>query len=261
MEEIIKTTEKRVRVLRTERILGGELPYRPSHRGFLNSLKKGKKKYGYALIAEIKPASPTTTNRLITSQDAVKIAKDMERGGASAISVITEPYFFKGSIGNLKLVRRNVRLPILRKDFIISSLQLTECYQDGVLLITSILGNEIEDMIKECKKLSLEPLVEVRDIKEAEMAIDAGARVIGINNRNLRTFEVDVNTSVELIPSIKKEDNNVFVISESGIQNVDDVRRVVEAGADGVLVGNAIMKSTSIYEKTYALAHAMEVNK
>ena len=237
------------------------MPYVPSSREFLGSLKNGKRKQGYALIAEVKPASPLNTNREITPQDAAEIAKEMERGGASAISVITEPYFFKGSLGNLKCVRKNVKLPVMRKDFIISPLQLTESYQDSVLLITSILGDRTEEMIEECKKLSLEPLLEVRSIEEAEIALDAGARVIGVNNRNLRTFEVDVNVSVKLIPLIKKMDDSIFVISESGINDVNDVRRVVEAGADGVLIGNAIMKCNDIYEKTYALAHAMEVNE
>ncbi|HWR25717.1 MAG TPA: indole-3-glycerol-phosphate synthase, partial [Methanosarcina sp.] len=150
--------------------------------------------------------------------------------------------------------RKAVLLPILRKDFIIEPIQLEEVDSDLVLLIAGILGEKLDSFVELVFDKGFEPLVEVHNAKELDYALETDARVIGINNRDLKTLKIDLGTTEELAPLIREYDVghgiNHIIISESGMKSAADVRRVIQAGADAVLVGSALMESESVFEKT-----------
>jgi indole-3-glycerol phosphate synthase len=177
----------------------------------------------------------------------------MESAGATAISVLTEPNFFKGSIKNLESVRQKVKIPVLRKDFIIHKNQISEVESDLILLIAGILGDELDEFVNDAISSGREPLVEVHNMVELEKAMSTGTKIIGINNRDLTTMKVDITTTEKLAPLISDR----IIISESGISSPDDAMRMMDAGADAILVGTSIMQG-NIYEKTYELVHALE---
>jgi indole-3-glycerol phosphate synthase len=224
-------------------------------RALASSIRSVNKKQHIPVIAEIKPASPTTYNREVNPTDAAKIARTMEKAGACAISVLTEPDFFHGRLENLEYVRQAVSIPVLRKDFIIDERQLYEVKSDLILLISGILGDRLPGFIALAKDRGVQPLVEVHDHAELMAALDTDADIIGINNRNLKTMEIDLATTEELAPIIRKHSPDRIIISESGILNPQDAVRVVRAGADAVLVGTSIMKG-DIYENTKLLVEA-----
>lgn len=224
-------------------------------RTLARSIRLVNKKQHIPVIAEVKPSSPTTHNRDVSPADASQIAMAMEKAGACAISVLTEPDYFHGSLENLEHVRQAVSIPVLRKDFIIDERQLYEVESDLILLISGILGNRLPGFIALAKDRGLQPLVEVHDLAELMAVLDIDADIIGINNRNLKTMEVDLATTEELAPIIREHSPDKIIISESGILTPQDVVRVVRAGADAVLVGTSIMKG-DIYENTKLLAEA-----
>ncbi|TFE03312.1 indole-3-glycerol phosphate synthase TrpC [Jeotgalibacillus sp. R-1-5s-1] len=196
------------------------------------------------VIAEIKRASPS--KGLINPDiDPVKQAKIYEQFGASAISVLTDEAFFKGSIEDLRAVSAAVSIPVLCKDFIIDERQILRAAEAGasiILLIVAALTDEhLSRLHAYAKSLNLNVLVEVHDEEELDRAIGAGAEFIGVNNRNLKTFEVDLGIS-ERLGAIMK-DQNVSFISESGIFTEEDARRAARAGANAVLVGESLMKA------------------
>jgi|LSQX01.3.fsa_nt_gb indole-3-glycerol phosphate synthase len=202
-------------------------------------------KEGLSFICEVKKASPS---KGIISPDFpyVKIAEEYENAGADAISVLTEPEFFMGSDDYLYEIQQKVTIPTLRKDFIIDVYQLCETKLLGasaVLLICSVLEPQaLREYIAICDELSLSALVETHDEKEVESALYAGARIIGVNNRNLKDFTVDLNTSIclrKLVP------NSVLFVAESGIRDEKDVKRLKQAGVDGVLIGETLMRSVN----------------
>ncbi|WP_334140484.1 indole-3-glycerol-phosphate synthase, partial [Methanothrix soehngenii] len=157
--------------------------------------------------------------------------------GACAISVLTEPTHFKGSLENARTARR-AGLPVLRKDFIFSEVQLSEVQADLVLLIAA-LDIDLDRFVAAARDLGLEPLVEVHSEKEMERALSTEARIIGINNRNLKTLEVDLETFERLAP--RARDAGVFLVAESGVHSPEDAVRMVRAGADALLVGTELM--------------------
>lgn len=221
-------------------------------RDFKESIKARKHQNLIPVIAEVKPSSPTRFIRDVTPQDAVEIAIQMESAGAAAISVLTEPQFFKGSIRNLDSVRSAVGIPILRKDFIIDIAQIYEAKSDLILLIAGILGDRLDDFVNEALESGREPLVEVHNYMELEDTLKTRTNIIGINNRDLTTMKVDISTTEELAPLI----NGRIIVSESGITSPEDAVRMIDAGADAILVGTSIMQG-NIYEKTYDLVHAL----
>jgi len=208
------------------------------------------KKEGTRIIAEVKKASPSLGK--IKDVSAVEQARTYERAGAVAVSVLTDRTFFNGSLEDLWEVRKGVSIPILRKDFIIDPVQIEEARAfgaDAVLLIVRILDFELlKDLVSYSYELSLTPLVEVFTLKEAELALKADAKVVGVNNRDLDSLKVDLNLSLELIPKIK-EMGAPYVIAESGIESKEDVRKLKEVGADAFLVGTALMRSLNPEEK------------
>jgi len=217
----------------------------PPARDFRQSLRKE----GIGLIAEIKRASPSK-GMLLGDIDVVELAGLYEAAGASAISVLTDERFFKGSLDDLVAVRRNVRLPCLRKDFILDEYQLYEAraYQaDAVLLIVRCLSDEqLKDYLKRAKELGMAALVETHSAEEIERAVKAEAGIIGINNRDLTTFEVDINTTLHLKKMIS---GGKVLVSESGIHTRDQVRMLEGGGVDAILVGEALLTSNNIRGK------------
>lgn len=195
-----------------------------------------------AIIAEIKPASPS---RGVISENVNPVEKALsyEKGGAAAISVLTEEQYFKGKAESLTLVRKQIRLPVLRKDFIIDPLQVYESKQMGadvILLIAAILNqNQLVSLTKLAHQLGMEVLVEVHAPSEIEAAVLADPDLIGINNRNLKTLSTDLSITEQLRPMIPPP---FLVIGESGIHSVEDVKRMAETGVDGLLIGEYLMR-------------------
>ena len=231
-------------------------------RDIIKKIKEKNAQNKVAVIAEVKPASPGKKLRDISPANAASIAAEMEKAGAIGISVLTEPEFFHGSIENLKKARNKIDLPVLRKDFILDEPQFNETESDLILLIAGILEDRLNKMVDMAFSKGFEPLVEVHNEKELEEALKTKAKIIGINNRNLNTLEIDLDTSLKLIPIIKEFDRNNnshhTIISESGIQTTDDIRKVINAGADAVLVGTSIIKNGKIYAKTKELVDALD---
>jgi len=197
-----------------------------------------------ALIAEIKRASPSL-GLINEDADVLQFGRDYEQGGASAISVLTEAHFFKGDLSYLHLIKQEIGLPVLQKDFIIDPFQIFEgraAGADAVLLIAALLDREqLNDFVNLAIGLHIVPLVEIHDEEDLEKISMLSLPLIGINNRDLKTFEVDLKTTLRL----KKEvSSRAKVISESGIKNSDDVRLLREAGVDGILVGEILMRSS-----------------
>ena len=198
---------------------------------------------GISLIAEAKKASPSK-GVICADFDPVSIARQYEAGGAQAISVLTDEKFFQGSLAYIPMVRAAVGLPVLRKDFIIHEVQIAEAGRfgaDAVLLIAAILEtNQIRDFLVQSRELGMDALVEVHDEAELEKALAAGSPLIGINNRNLKDFSMNLETTFHLKRRIPEE---IPVVSESGIRTVEDIRRLAAAGIAAVLVGETLMRA------------------
>ncbi len=250
LQKILREKEKEVQA-RKER----GLYFRPFWDREPLSLKEKLSAPGFHIIAEVKRASPS--KGLIAERfHPVRIAREYEEGGASAISCLTDETFFKGHLEYLAAIREAVKLPLLRKDFIIDEIQLEEARAfgaDAVLLIVAALPPQrLVELIRAAKDLGLEALVEVHEEEELELALTAGAEIIGINNRNLRTFEVDLKRSLELAARVP---GGVPVIAESGIHSPEDIRRLKEAGLKGALIGESLMRAQ---DKTMALRLFLE---
>jgi indole-3-glycerol phosphate synthase len=196
---------------------------------------------GLQVIAEIKRRSPSA-GVLAADLDPVRQSREYARGGAAAISVLTEPDYFGGSLRDLVAVRHAVDLPILRKDFIIDPRQVIESRlagADALLLIVAALDRaKLQQLLAECAKTGIEALVEAHDRAEAEMAVDLGAKLLGINNRNLHTFRTDLSVAEEIGPCLPSER---VLVAESGVSNPAGAARMVAAGYDAVLVGEALV--------------------
>lgn len=199
-----------------------------------------------SVIAEVKKASPSK-GLIRENFDPVAIAREYEAAGANAISVLTEEHYFQGSLRYLEAIRQEVKLPLLRKDFIIDPYQIYEAKlagADAILLIAAILEAETMERFKNIAYgLGLSCLAEVHNREELDQVLECGFRIVGINNRNLKTFDVDLATTAQLAGYLPKE---CVVVSESGITNRDDMRTARKNGADAVLIGETLMRSGSI---------------
>lgn len=187
------------------------------------------------VVAEVKPTSPTASGT--RADDPVELAEAMVAGGAAAISVLTEPTRFGGSPEALTRVREAVDVPVLRKDFLLRENQLDVVEADLVLLIARFV-DDLEGLVAAARDRGFQPLVEVHDRDELEAALDAGAEIVGVNNRDLARLEVDLETFESVAPEVP---DDVTLIAESGVSSPADVRRMRAAGADALLVGSAIM--------------------
>lgn len=229
---------KRVADLRAlERMAENHTP-----RGFRGSLEE-KALSGVAVIAELKKASPSRGSIRCTL-DVATTASELESAGAAALSVLTEEQFFHGRMDDLAEASAATRLSCLRKDFIVDEFQLLEARAsraDAVLLILSALGDsEFARLHRRSRELGLEPLCEIHDERELERALNMGAEIIGVNNRDLHTFAVDLGTAERLAPMLPA---GVLRVAESGIQSGHDIRRLRACGYDAFLVGESLMRA------------------
>lgn len=205
--------------------------------------EKALRRPGMQFICECKRASPSK-GLIAPDFPYVEIAREYEEAGAAAVSVLTEPTKFLGSTKYLEEISAAVSIPTLRKDFVVDEYMIYEakaCGASACLLIVSLLDEEeLQRFIGVCEFLGMSALVECHDAGEIQMAVRCGARIVGVNNRNLRTFEVDLNTSLMLR---NVTPNEVLFVAESGISTPEDVERLKKAGVDAVLIGESFMRS------------------
>jgi len=227
---------------------------RKDFRDFAGALRRND---GVALIAEVKKASPSA-GVIVKDFDPIRIARDYEEGGASGLSVLTDEKFFQGRIEYLQQIRDAVRLPLLRKDFIIDELQIDEAAArgaDAILLIVAILDDaQLKGFRELASQLRLAALVEVHDEAELDRALTSGAEIIGVNNRDLRDFSVSLATTEKLAAKMKRGMSGKHtLVAESGIHARADVERVAKVGANAILVGESLMRSGNIAGKVKEL--------
>lgn len=246
LDQIVTSTAKRVTALKeTTSLETLKSQATPSVAPFaFEKALAGKKAAGeIAFICEVKKASPSK-GVIAVDFPYVGIARDYQAAGADAISVLTEPDFFQGSNDYLTEIKQQVTIPVLRKDFIIDPIQIYEASligADAILLICSILDTEtIREYIEIADTLGLSALVEAHDEVEVEQALVAGARIIGVNNRNLKTFEVDLDNSIRLRKLVPPE---ILFVSESGIRTPEDIAKLRRNGTNAVLIGETLMRS------------------
>jgi indole-3-glycerol phosphate synthase len=199
-----------------------------------------------SMIAEVKRASPSA-GTIAADFDPLTIARGYEKAGANALSVLTDEKYFQGRLEYLTLIREQVDIPCLRKDFIIHEAQIFEAVvagADAILLIVAALDQPtLEHLLEVAHTFQLDALVEVHDLPELERALATDARIIGVNNRNLKHFTVDLGTTEKLAEEVP---DDVVLVAESGIKTVADAQRLAEAGADALLVGETLMRSSNI---------------
>ncbi len=215
-------------------------------RSLIRAIEKKRKEGQVPIIAEIKRSSPGLGK--IREIEVIKAAIEIEKGGACAISVLTDNYF-AGNLGDLVRVKEALALPVLRKDFIVDEFQIVQSYfagADAILLIVSLLKAQTKKFVQKVHQLGMEALVELHSEKEIKFALQSEAKLIGINNRDLKTLKVNLATTEKLIPKIPK---NKIIVAESGIESKEDLIRVLRSGAKAVLIGTSIMKAKNIKAK------------
>ncbi|MGM0534359.1 MAG: indole-3-glycerol phosphate synthase TrpC [Campylobacterota bacterium] len=249
LDEIIAKTKKDLAKRKEAmpmQMLGKSLAYTPYQPKDVQAALRSTPENPYRIIAEVKKASPSK-GVIREDFDQLTIAKEYEKGGADALSVLTEPHYFQGDIEYLTQLRRYVPMPLLRKDFIIDKYQILEALvygADFILLIAAALSKkELKELLEFARHLGLEVLVEIHNKKELTKAIFAGADIIGINHRDLKTFEMDMNLCEKLIPLIPK---GKIIVAESGIYDHEQIKHLHKAGADAFLVGEHFMRQDDI---------------
>lgn len=245
LSKIVAAKEKEVAAAKQripESALRSEASLREKPRPFFSALK-GADPTAVNIIAEIKRASPSK-GTIRSDLDPAAYARSYAQGGAAALSVLTDSAFFKGSVDDLKTARSAVRIPVLRKDFLISTYQIYESAvmgADAILLIVRILSAEqLEEYLQLAGALSMDALVEVHSEAELETATTAGAKLIGINNRNLRTFDTQIDNAVRMAALLLPEQVGV---SESGIKNRQGIETVCQAGIRNFLIGESLVRA------------------
>lgn len=251
--EKVADTKRMSDVREMERRAGQHVP-----RGFRRALEE-KSRTGVAVIAELKKASPS--KGLIRAEFRVEeLARELAAAGAAALSVLTDEEFFQGSLENLRMASAAVRIPCLRKDFIIDEFQLLEARAnsaDAVLLIVAALTNAELNRLAICARLhELDVLCEVHNEAELQRAVDAGCELIGVNTRDLRTFKVDSETAFRLAERIPKR---VVRVAESGIRSGEDIARLRTAGYQAFLIGESLMRAQRPGEALRALVASTEL--
>lgn len=246
LDQIIAATRARVSEARQSRRLRDLEREAQSHapRGFRHALES-KSRDGVAIIAELKKASPS--KGLIRADfDSTELARELAQAGAAALSVLTDEQFFQGSLANLRHASAAVNIPCLRKDFIIDEFQIVEARAncaDAILLIVAALSSgELKLLASVARAHALDVLCEVHDETELQQALEAGCDLIGVNTRDLRTFQVDLNRAFELA---EKFPAGVVRVAESGIHSAEDIARLRAAGYQGFLVGESLMRASS----------------
>jgi len=255
LEKILKEKQNEVARLKKTLTLEGDHDL-PPLRDFKAAISVPAK---INLIAEIKFASPSA-GRIRPKTDPVSIGRIYEAAGAAAVSLLTDKRFFQGDLAQLPHLKRAISLPILRKDFIIDELQVREAFlygADAILLIARILSRrQLKELIFMCRELGMASLTEVHDKDDLEKALASGADIIGINNRDLDSFKVDIGTTFALAPLVPKY---LILVSESGIEKGEDIPALNSAGVHAVLVGSALMKNKDPAAMTSEIVKAGEV--
>lgn len=253
LDDIVKNKREDVERLKVYKDLEGlkdriKEDFRPP-RDFAGALAyRGGTKY-IRIIAEVKKASPS---RGVLREDFMPndIARVYQANGAAAVSIVTEEKYFLGRLDYLTTIKHNLKIPVLRKDFIFDEYQVYEsraACADAILLIAAILKKEdMKALLELTGSLGMSALVEVHDEKDLEAALDAGARIIGVNNRDLKTFETDIGTTRRLAPLVPKDR---ILVSESGISTVEDILSLRQEGVDAFLIGEALMREEDIGKK------------
>lgn len=239
-----KRVEAKKREIPLEKIKEQAITLAEQEKEFVFPFERAISKPDISFICEVKRASPS--KGIIAEEfPYIAIAKEYERAGADCISVLTEPEYFKGNDCYLKEINQAVGIPILRKDFILDEYMIYEAKLLGascILLIAALLDTKtIKDFIGICDSLGMSALVETHDEGEIASAIKSGARLIGVNNRNLKDFTVDIHNSIRLRESVPKD---ISFVAESGIQTGEDIQILREHGVNGVLIGETLMRST-----------------
>jgi indole-3-glycerol phosphate synthase len=244
LEEIIDATRARVAAERSSAATRSLDARAAAHqpRGFRNALVRMAKS-GPAIIAELKKASPS--KGLIRADFPVaELARELQHGGAAALSVLTDEQFFQGSLRNLQVASDATQLPCLRKDFIIDEFQVLQARAYGadalLLIVAALKPKELSQLARQAREFDLDILCEVHGETELERALDAGCDTIGVNNRDLHTFRVDLNTSLRIAERIPSE---IVKIAESGIETGDDIAKLRAAGFDAFLIGESLMRA------------------
>lgn len=252
LDEVVARTRADVHARRAEvplEVLQQQLPPAPRARPFSEALIQE----GISLIAEMKRSSPSK-GPIRPGATVADIVRAYEAAGASACSVLTEPHWFGGELDDLRAARAACDLPLLRKDFIVDPYQLVEARlagADAVLLIVAALDpDELSSLHDQAGQIGLDCLVEVHDEGEMQTALECGVEIIGVNNRNLKTLEVDPDTALRLLVDAPA---GTIVVAESGITTRDDVQRLEEAGVDAILVGEALMREDDPGAAVHAL--------
>jgi indole-3-glycerol phosphate synthase len=261
LDTIVAEKQRELARLPTRSVTAAELRSAVAARGGLRDFPGALRNCGpgeMALIAEVKKASPSA-GVIRSPFDAVAIAREYAQAGATCLSVLTDEKFFQGSLGYLGAIRQAVELPLLRKDFVIDDRQVLEAVEwgaDAILLIVSILTDAALDRLHALARAAgLAVLVEVHDEGELGRALDVGARLIGVNNRDLRTFRVDLGTTERLaaqLPARFRAEGGLLV-AESGIRTRADVERLARCGAGAILVGESLMREQDIAAKVREL--------
>jgi len=249
LDDIIKKTKEDLEIREKEFTLdwlGRSLAFNARQPRPIHEYLKSTEEEPYRIIAEVKKASPSK-GVIREDFDPLAIAQAYERGGANAISVLTEPHFFQGSLDYLAGIRRYVGVPLLRKDFIVSKYQILEALvygADFILLIAKALSRaDLKELLNYSRHLGMEPLVEIHDKADLTKAIFAGADIIGINHRNLETFEMDMELCHKLIPLIP---NGKIIVAESGIYEHGQLEDMHKVGVDAFLVGESFMRQDDV---------------
>lgn len=241
LEEILSVKREEIKRLRPRRAeLYRQAGTREDFRSFQSALQQGDQKI--AVIAEVKKASPSA-GVIAGVFDPIAIAEDYELNGANAISILTDKKFFGGDLEHLADVRSEVSLPVLRKDFMLDEIQIAESVASGadaiLLIVATLEQSQLVDLMQATQSLRVDALVEVHTRDELQRALGAGAEIVGINNRNLATFEVDLAVTENLCREVPDE---IVLVSESGIKTPHDAARVKACGVDAILVGEALMR-------------------
>ena len=244
LDEIVAATRKRVALVkRQEQEVRVQAETMAAQEAEWFPFEERLRRTGMNAICEVKKASPSK-GVIAETFPYVDIAREYERAGAAAISVLTEPDFFQGSLAFLTEISKEVSIPLLRKDFVIDAVQIYEAKAAGasaVLLICAILSQEqLREYIELCNALHLSALVEAHDEEEVALAVRAGARVIGVNNRNLKNFQVDITNSMRLRSLVGEE---VLFVAESGIKTREQVRQLEGARVNAILIGETLMRA------------------
>lgn len=260
LDEIIATKHKEVERLlpRAEKLRLAALG-RDDFRSMYDALRADPTRLG--LIAEVKKASPSA-GVIQPNFDYLTIARTYEKGGASALSVLTDENYFQGRLEYMTTIRQEVSIPVLRKDFIIHEVQIHEAVvagADAILLIVAALDQPtLEHLLETAYACQLDVLMEVHDLPELERALATDVRILGINNRNLKSFTVDLATTEALAEEVP---DDVILVSESGIKSVDDAARLAIAGADALLVGETLMRAENPLDMARALRVQLAIDE